>query len=164
MVAKVSTRKNRKKKVLKNLQTVNERSKSFVLFATYVPLSFSSSSSGIYCMWRVLLVHSRFLWIDKLAFATTIPKILHSHTQEREKPKKNANNITFGNSKIKLGKISTERWHNLNIFFVWWWQKPHSFTYIRRWNVNYVFHLVLFFRGVIIIFHYFFRFLFFGCC
>lgn len=79
------------------------------------------------------VVHSRVSWIDKLAFATTMPKILtHTHIYTPEKNERNANNITFDNSKIKLGKISIERWHNLNNFFcVGDKSHTHIYTHIR---------------------------------
>lgn len=153
-----------KKKVSKNFQTVNERSKSFVLFATYAPFFCPTFRMKIWYVkgFGAGLLKSFVDWQVGICYHNA------RNTHPRSKAK-NANNITSGNSKIKLGKISIERWHNLNIFCAS--DKSHTHTHTltpwHTWNVNYVSRLEPVFSAsslFSIISCYFFFILSFGCC
>lgn len=95
----------------------------------FSPLMFGFSCSFFafflwkFGMWRrVLLIYSRVSWIDKLTLPPQCQikermekKRTHFSIHTKKHPEEYAKNITFGNSEIQLGKISIERWHNIEI-------------------------------------------------
>lgn len=68
-------------------------------------------------MWRVFTTHSRVFADWQLTLSQR--ELERRRKKTRTQWRKNANDITPGDSKkIKLGKISAERWRNLSEFFM----------------------------------------------